>query len=688
MDESAAIASTGNLRVASLRALQPPSCVFEDLPGDMSVYGLVVDTRQAVANMLVGADDRLLVVVGLKRGSTDEEAFKLLCETLNSLAADVRSELLIVVSADTTMNADPMGDGSFHINRGFSQAREQVLQLNRLGLPTALEFRDTITPQFFADLLSWASVPAENEALQELVSGLSMPVGVRAPASEPAAAMKAIETSCGPHHFLGVSAEGVCGVVKTTGNPEVIAVVGASANGGTVLTEAVSAVHRQRPTASIMAEFGPDGLEEAVGHFCNDLVGASGSLGSKVIGAHLRVTSANATARSLSGYLTKLATAVTERRRSRVLRRPGSSQAGTETDNLRIVDCRPLLPPACLLEELPRTASHAQTVLDARGAISAILNGSSDRVLLLAGPAVIDDLSAAVEYGARLAALARDVSDDVLIVMTSELVTPTSPSNGPWAGPLFDPNKDGSYVINVGIRKCRELLLQLAALGLPTALEFRETITPQFFADLLAFAQVNAQSETLAQLVSGLSMPAGLYAKQRGGGADDLDQATSAHADAATARHFLGVTAHGLAGIVESTGNADCAMVLGGGEGAGATRAAAILEACTAAQPVIANCGNGGAIDSEQMGLVKAISKAISASQPAPKGVAVSSYMLSGAQVVRSEATTIRGLSVTEPCMDWGSTEQVVQELAAAVRARRAAAASANGHTLKRPRAA
>ena len=687
MDED--ISQTANLRVASLRALQPPSCVFEELPGDMGVYGQVIDTRQAVSNMLLGADDRLLVIVGLKRGSTDEAAINLLSDALSSLARNHAAELVVAISADATMNMDPSMDGSFHINRGINQARMQVMELNRKGLPTALEFRDTITPQFFCDLLSWASVAGQNESLQELVSGLSMPVGVRAPATGYETAIKAIETSCGPHHFLGVSAEGVCGVVKSTGNPDVIAVLGAGQGEGATaesLSEAIASVHRQRPTTSIMAELGPETLsgcasiEEGVASFCKSSVCAGGSLGTKIIGLHLRVHTENATAKTLSGVLSKLAAAVTERRRNRTLRRPNSAAQGTETDNLRIADVRPLLPPACLLEELPRDNQAAENIIKSRTAISEILHGADDRLLVLAGPAVVDDPSAALEYGARLAGLANEVSEDLLIVMTTEINDTVTPTGSQWPGLLFDPAKDGSYKINAGIRSSRELLLQLTQLGLPTALEFRETITPQFFADLLSFSSVNAQSETLAELVSGLSMPAGLHAHVPGtNGDDDAQKATEALTAAGTARHFLGVTAHGLAGIVESTGNADCALVLGGGLGNPASRAKAILEACKAedASPVVVSTGTGGAIDADQITLARVVASAVASGQPAPKGVALNSYLLAGAQARGSDATAIRGLSVTAPCMDWLSTDALVRELAAAVRQRRASAGGA-----------
>lgn len=185
------------------------------------------------------------------------------------------------------------------------------------------------------------------------------------------------------------------------------------------------------------------------------------------------------------------------------------ARESTETDNLRIKDVRPLLPPACLLEELPRSSESAAVVSDAREALHAILSGQSDRLVVLAGPAAVDSPAGTLEYAARLATLAREVEGEVLVVMNCQLFTPVTPSTGPWPGLLFDPNRDGSYQINSGIRKARSLLLQLAALGLPVGLEFRDTITPQFFADLLAWSSVSAGSEALQDLVSGLSMPVG-----------------------------------------------------------------------------------------------------------------------------------------------------------------------------------
>ena len=688
-DASVAPRATNNVRVASLRALQPPSCVFEELPGDVSVYSQVIDTRQAVANMLAGSDDRLLVVVGLPRVANDVGGLKLLAEALASVAPGLRADLVIVLAADAVVTQDPAGDGSYLINRGIRESREHMLQLNKLGVPTAIEFRDTFHPQFFADLLSWASLSAQSEPLQELCSGLSMPVGVRVPATDSSAVIKALETGSGTHHFLGVSTEGVCGVVKSTGNPDVIAVVVAGEGEGASaqqLSEAMASVHRQRPSAALMAEFGPDALkaaslDESVGALCKDIC-SGGSLGSRIIGCQLRVPTKNATAASLSAMLAKLASATQTRRRSVSPRRPGSAAAGQETDNLRILDVRPLLPPACLLEELPREKAGAELVLQSRSAIGQILSGQSDRLLVLAGPAVIDQPSAALEYAARLSSLAKEVSGELMIVMKSEIFTPTTPSTGPWPGLLFDPAKDGSYQINRGIRDSRSLLLQLNRLGVPTALEFHETITPQFFADLLSWASLSANSETLGDMASGLSMPAGLRAPAATDtGKEDAATARAAQTAAGEARHFLGVTAHGLAGIVESTGNADCGLMLGGGRGSAAQRAANVLAECASdeTRPVIAECGGHGAVDVDMREMAQRIGAAVAAGSPAPRGVAIHSYLLSGSQQTAKASHVIHGLSVTEPCMDWMSTEQVVRALADAVKERRAKAGGGGG---------
>ena len=667
----------------------------------MQVYHRVIDTRQILDNMMAGCDDRLLVVIGPSAVAGGAEKLRAIGETMAKLSSKMSRDLVLVLQADAAMGHAPNPDGTYQINRGIRQSRELLLQINKLGLPTAVEFRDTITPQFFADLLSWASVSAQSETLQELVSGLSMPVGLRAPAEDVGSLLRALETSKGHHHFLGVSSEGIVGIVESTGNPDVLAVLSpptaaAAAAAAASLSHGLQQLHKRRPSASLMVELGEADLGATLDAVLEAEVAAGGYQASRLVGVRLHVPAELcADAGALDSLMSRLAAAVRKRRASASPRPAGATADGTETDNLRIRDVRPLLPPACLLEELPRLPEQAELIRRGRVGAQRILSGTSDRVLALIGPASVDDPAAALEYAARLAALSRDVASELLLVMSVRLSTPVTPSDGPWPGMLFDPERDGTYQINRGIRQSRELLLQINKLGLPTAVEFRDTITPQFFADLLSWASVSAQSETLQELVSGLSMPVGLRAFTAAeGSADDLVAASAAVGVAAHARHFLGVTSHGLAGIVQSTGNTDCAILLGGGAGSEpAVRARRILDGCAGFGAVVAECGTARSTPSDQEAVASALIEAIGGSADgAPRGLSLNSYLLAGAQPqpawggaqggeARAKERRIHGLSSTEPCIDWLTTEDLVRRLAGAVRKRREVTAAK-----KRPR--
>jgi len=216
----------------------------------VQVYHRVIDTRQILDNMMAGCDDRLLVVIGPSAVAGGAEKLRAIGETMAKLSSKMSRDLVLVLQADAAMGHAPNPDGTYQINRGIRQSRELLLQINKLGLPTAVEFRDTITPQFFADLLSWASVSAQSETLQELVSGLSMPVGLRAPAEDVGSLLRALETSKGHHHFLGVSSEGIVGIVESTGNAVCVLVLGGGrARGGGVVPEhaAVGKPRGRRP---------------------------------------------------------------------------------------------------------------------------------------------------------------------------------------------------------------------------------------------------------------------------------------------------------------------------------------------------------------------------------------------------------------------------------------------------------
>ena len=302
-----------------------------------------------------------------------------------------------------------------------------------------------------------------------------------------------------------------------------------------------------------------------------------------------------------------------------------------------------------------------------------------------------------------------------------------------WAGIVKDPDGDGSMQINRGLRQARELLLQINRLGLPVACEFADTITPQFFADLLSWSCVSAGSETLRELVSGLSMPAGLRAhvdatspeRMAAVGASLADAAgpqvggahlgvsshtCTAHAipahamsvvchsplthppPRATDQVFFGVTSHGIAGIVQSKGNDECALVMHGGAGTPDERTSRVVGACKelrkaapaapAAPPVIVECGGAEVTPDEQAQLVAKLAEALGAGEVQLHGLSLSSHLLSGSQAADAP-NRVRGLSITEPCLDWAATSEAVHAVAAAVRRRNAAT---GGIAAKKPR--
>jgi len=358
--------------------------------------------------------------------------------------------------------------------------------------------------------------------------------------------------------------------------------------------------------------------------------------------------------------LLALAQAVKTRRSAKFKQVP-SVRHNERSDNLRIQGVRPLLPPACLLEEQPRQAAHEAVVRRARAELHRVLNGESDKLLVLVGPSLVDDQAACMEFAARLSVLAAEVQQELLVVMRVQLMAEAGAS---WPGIVKDPTSDGAFHINKGLRLARELLLQVNQLGLPTASDFMDTVTPQYFADLLSFASVNAQSEMLRELVSGLSMPVGLRSTPA-----QLADALAAQEKAAVAQQFFGVTSHGIAGIVHATGNEDCGLFFVP-SGASASERAAATVAAAKAHPkanLVVDCGGAGFACTAQAELAAKLSALVAEGDQQLRGVCLSSYLLSGAKA-EGAASAVRGMSVASPCMDWMQTEESIRALAAAVR--------------------
>lgn len=360
----------------------------------------------------------------------------------------------------------------------------------------------------------------------------------------------------------------------------------------------------------------------------------------------------------------------------------------------RIKCIRPLIPPACLLEELPTPPETQAHIIAARRDAQRIIQGKDDRLLVIIGPCSIHDPAAAVEYARKLLPLAQQYKGDLQVCMRAYLEKPRTTIG--WKGLVNDPDLDGTCAINSGLRVSRKLLLELNEIGLPLAMEMLDTITPQFLADLISWAAIGArttESQLHRELVSGLSTPVGF----KNGTTGSCKIATDAIVAARSAHSFLGVTSQGLAAIVETSGNPDCHLVLRGADsGPNYARrfvdeAVEALKAVKAPLAVMIDASHGNSCKDHrnQLRVIADVAEQLAASDHpnsrAIVGVMVESNLVEGHQKLEcgpgKKAQLKYGQSVTDACISWDETERVLAMLAEAVQARRkvyAAAASSS----------
>jgi 3-deoxy-7-phosphoheptulonate synthase len=347
-----------------------------------------------------------------------------------------------------------------------------------------------------------------------------------------------------------------------------------------------------------------------------------------------------------------------------------------KTRDLHVESNRPLLPPAILLEELPLGESGSQFVARARDEIIRILNGDDDRLLVVVGPCSVHDPVAALDYGRRLQVQAAALAADLRIVMRVYFEKPRTTVG--WKGLINDPGLDGSFSVNQGLRLARRLLLDLVALGVPSACEFLDPITPQFISDLVAWGAIGArttESQVHRELASGLSMPVGFKNGTDGG----IQIAIDAVRAASHPHHFLGVTEQGLAGIVSTRGNPDCHIILRGGAGGpnhdpkGVGKALALLREAGERPRLLvdASHGNSGKDYRRQPSVANEIAAQVAQGEAGILGAMLESFIVEGRQDLLNSGQLVYGQSVTDACLGWEATVPVLQELAAAARARR-----------------
>lgn len=346
------------------------------------------------------------------------------------------------------------------------------------------------------------------------------------------------------------------------------------------------------------------------------------------------------------------------------------------TDDLRITETRPLIPPAILLEEIPVSETASNVVSDTRAAVSKVLAGVDPRLVVIAGPCSIHDTTAALEYAGRLKVLADRFAGHLIVLMRSYFEKPRT-SVG-WKGLINDPDLDESYHINKGLRLARRLLLDVNDMGLPTASEFLDVQIPQHIADLTSWVAIGArttESQVHRELASGLSMPVGF----KNGTDGNTQTAIDAVLAARSPHWFPSVTKQGVSAIFHTTGNESCHVILRGGSRTGPNfDAAHVQDVCVKLAAgkmpdrVMIDCshGNSHKDHTRQRIAAESICEQVASGSWSVFGAMIESHLVEGRQEYVPGKPATYGQSITDACISIEQTEPILERLATAQQAR------------------
>jgi 3-deoxy-7-phosphoheptulonate synthase len=346
-----------------------------------------------------------------------------------------------------------------------------------------------------------------------------------------------------------------------------------------------------------------------------------------------------------------------------------------KTDDLRIKEIKELVAPVDLLGEFSVTPRAAASVWEARQEIHRILHGADDRLLVIIGPCSIHDVKAAKEFAGRLREAKTRLAADLLILMRVYFEKPRTTVG--WKGLINDPNLDGSYRINDGLRIARRLLLDLNEMGMPAGCEFLDMITPQYINDLVSWGAIGArttESQVHRELASGLSCPVGF----KNGTDGNIRIAVDAIRAAQAPHHFMAVTKAGRSAIASTTGNEDCHVILRGGKqpNYAATNvssvAKSLAEAGIPARIMIDfSHGNSGKNPQRQIDVGHDVAAQIAGGDGSIFGVMIESHLKAGRQDLLPGKELEYGVSITDACVGWEESQALLDILGDAVRQRR-----------------
>ena len=330
------------------------------------------------------------------------------------------------------------------------------------------------------------------------------------------------------------------------------------------------------------------------------------------------------------------------------------------------------------MQEWPVSEDGAAFVEQARAGSGNIMQGKDDRLLVVVGPCSIHDRASAMEYANLLLAARQKHAADLEVVMRVYFEKPRTTVG--WKGFVNDPHLDESFDINTGLKQARQLLIDIVNMGLPTGTEFLDVITPQYIADAVVWGAIGArttESQVHRQLASGLSMPVGFKNGTDGGVQIALDAIEAARGQ----HHFLSVTKDGIVAIVTTRGNNDCHVILRGGKHSPNYDAEAVanvvaqLKAKGLPPYVMVDCSHGNSLKDfrRQPAVAASIAEQIAAGSRSIAGVMIESHLVEGRQDTKPGVPLKYGQSITDACINWETTETVLDQLAEAVRKRRQA---------------
>lgn len=354
-------------------------------------------------------------------------------------------------------------------------------------------------------------------------------------------------------------------------------------------------------------------------------------------------------------------------------------QTPMKLDDLRIASIRQLIAPTILMEEVPVSDAAAQVVSTARQEAADILAGKDDRLLVILGPCSIHDPASALDYADRLAAIKAKYSKDLLLIMRVYFEKPRTTVG--WKGLINDPHLDESFDINEGLSIARKLLLGIAEKGIAAGTEFLDTISPQFYADLIAWGAIGARTtecQLHRELASGLSMPVGF----KNGTSGNFQIAIDAIQAAQQPHHFLSVTKSGDSAIVATKGNETCHIILRGGKISGTNydqesvrEVRNAMEGKDLDPSIMIDCSHANSEKDfrNQPKVCAEIGAQVANGDTSIRSVMIESHLNEGAQKIDSDLSKLQyGVSVTDSCVGWDTTIEMLEQLATDVRKRRA----------------